>query len=371
MPQKLLSYFFARRKLSLFLFFLNFIGVTIATLWPFDFSPSNGVAWIPNQHGIHFSRPGVLVSSSPLVVPPSAKDSVTIEVWLRSDENWSLRNVLGIYSPGGPGRLHIFQWDGGLLVSRNYPRDPKATTAAQIYAANVFRRDRSVLLTIASSPFGTVIYVNGEQKQFFPNFQIHAQDLSGLLILGTAPTDFSPWRGDLYLLTFYSSVLSPEEIRRHYDSLSGSNPALSSNSNSLFARYSFSESSGSVTHSSASSASDLQIPARFSVPYKPILQSPFANYENTRHYYRDVLVNILGFIPYGFLLFAFLVNTRLSRYAVLYSFLSGAVFSFLIELTQGYIPQRDSGFNDVITNGLGALLGALIGAILARRPSGN
>lgn len=309
----------------------------------------------------------MLISSSPLVVPPSANDSVTIEVWLRSDENWSLRSVLGVYSPGGPGRLYIFQWDGGLLVSRNYPRDFRATTATQIYSTDVFRRGQSMLLTIVTGHSGTAVYANGEQKQFFPNFQIRAQDLSGRLILGTAPTDFSPWRGDLYLLALYSSALSPEEIRRHYDSLSAPNPALSANSNSLLAQYSFSESSGSVTRSSAASAPDLQIPTRFSVPYKPILQSPLANFENTRRYYQDVFVNILGFIPYGFLLFLCLVNTRLSRFAVLYSFLSGAVFSFLIELAQGYIPQRDSGFNDVITNGLGALLGALLGAFLARR----
>ena len=365
------SHFFGQKRLIHFLFLANFIGVAFATLWPFDFSPPNGVAWIPNQSGIHFSHPGVLISSSPLMVPPSAKDSVTIEVWLRSDENWSLRNVLGIFTPGNLESLHIFQWDGGLLVSRNYPRDLRARTAGQIYLTNVFRRGRSMFLTIVSSVSGTTVYVNGEQKQFFPNFQISPKDISGRLILGTAPTDFSPWRGDLYLLTFYSSALSPEDIRRHYDSLSGSNPALSSSSSFLLAQYLFSESSGSVVHSSIASAPNLQIPSRFSVPYKPILQSLRTNYRSNWSYYQDALINIFGFVPYGFLLHACLVGTRFSRFAVLCSFLSGAVFSFLIELTQGYIPQRDSGFNDVITNGLGALFGALLAAHLARRSSRN
>jgi VanZ family protein len=365
--QKPISYFFARKRLNLFLFLLNLVGVAFATLWPFVFSPSNDATWIPNQNGIHFSRHGLLLSSAPLVVPTSANDSFTIELWLRSDENWSLRNVFGVYSLGGSGGLHIFQWDGGLLVSRGFPRDVRATNASQIYTANIFRRGKLVFLAIASSPSGTAIYVNGEQRQFFPRFQIHANDLSGQLIVGTAPTDFSPWRGDFYILSVSSSTLTPEEVRSRYGALSRADSALASNSNSLLTQYSFSESSGSIIHNSVAHAPDLQIPERFSVPYKPILQSPLANYVNTRHYYRDVLANILGFMPYGFLLFACLVNTRFSRFAVLYTFLSGAAFSFFIELIQGYIPQRDSGFNDVITNGLGALFGALLAALLARR----
>src|SRR5262249_26311481 len=85
------------------------------------------------------------------------------------------------------------------------------------------------------------------------------------------------------------------------------------------------------------------------------------------HYYRDAFLNVLGFVPFGFLLCAWLCNTRLARPAVLYSFYAGLLFSFLIELIQGYIPQRDSGFNDVITNSLGALLGAFLLRVLNRK----
>src|SRR5262249_51750982 len=153
-----------------------------------------------------------------------------------------------------------------------------------------------LFLTITSNPFGTTIYVNATQTQFFPGFQIHAGDLSGQLVLGTAPENFSPWRGDIYFLSLRASALSSEEIRRHYDSLSQSSP-LPGDSSALLAQYAFMESSGSVVHSSVPGAPDLQIPKNFFLPHKPVLQSPVPHYESSWHYYRDALLNVLGFVP--------------------------------------------------------------------------
>jgi glycopeptide antibiotics resistance protein len=46
--------------------------------------------------------------------------------------------------------------------------------------------------------------------------------------------------------------------------------------------------------------------------------------------------------------------------AILFTILSGAGLSFAIEVLQFYIPQRGSGITDIITNTLGAALGALL-----------
>ena len=364
----MLSYFFSQKKLLIPLFFLIFSGIVVATLWPFDFSLSNGVTWIPNRNGIHFSQPaGVLISASSLVVPPSAaSNSVTIELWLRSDEIWSSRSAVGIYNPAQATPFLIRQWNGGLFVSRDETRSPSSTVGDRVYTKHLFQRGVPLFLTIISSPSGTAIYVNAEQKQFFPGFQIHAGDLSGQIVLGTAPDSFSPWRGDIYFFSLRTTALSRDEIRRDYDSLSASSLVLPDPS-SVLAQYTFTESSGSIVHSSLPAASDLQIPKDFVLPHKSVLQSPLAHYETTWHYWRDALLNIIGFVPFGLLLCAWLGDTHAARHAVLYSFLAGLLFSFLIELVQGYIPQRDSGFNDVITNSLGTLLGALLFRVLNRK----
>ncbi|HJZ63684.1 MAG TPA: VanZ family protein [Candidatus Acidoferrum sp.] len=364
----MLSTFLSQKRLQIVLFFLIFSGIIIATLWPFSFSPSNSVSWVLGRKGIHFSQPGgVLVSASSLVVPPSsANNSVTIELWLRSDEIWSSRTVVGICNPARGTPFLIRQWNGGLFVSHDDRGTPSSTAGDRIYAKRLFQRGTPLFLTITSSPFGTAIYINAVQTQFFPGFQIHAGDLSGQVVLGTAPESYSPWRGDIYFLAMYATTLSREEIRQHYDSIPASSPA-SRDPRSLLARYEFTESSGSVVHSSVPGAPDLQIPKNFFLPHKPVLQSPLPHYETSWHYYRDALFNVLGFVPFGFLLCAWLGNARLARHGVLYSFLAGALFSFLIELIQGYIPQRDSGFNDVITNSLGALLGAFFLRVLGHK----
>jgi len=365
----LLSNFFKQKKLLGILFLSIFTGILAATLWPFDFFLANGVTWIASRNGLHFSKPGgVLISSSALQIPSAlVSNSVSIELWLRSDETWSARSILAFYDASSSKGILIRQWNGGLLISRDFLRNPESKIPERIYARRVFERGSPLLLTITSGPAGTTIYLNGEQRQSFPNFKIRAGDLSGQVVIGTSPVGFSPWRGDLYLISLYADALTAEEIRLHYDSLSKSAFAPIPGQASLFAQYFFKESSGRIAHSSVSSAPEIQIPKNFFLPYKPFLQSAVASYETTRAYYHDAFANIVGFIPYGFLLYAYLVNTRSGRFAVLYSFLSGALFSFLIEALQGYLPQRDSGWNDVITNSVGALLGALIARHLHRK----
>ena len=363
----LLLYFFSQKKLLLILFLVIFAGITVATLWPFDFLPSNGVNWIPDRNGIHFSRPGVLISTGPLLAPWPNDNSASIELWVRSDEIWFSRTIVALYDPSHSNRLLIRQWNGGLLISRDFSRNPDSASPQRIYVKHIFQRGVPVFLTITSSMAGTTIYVNAVQKQFFANFQIQAGNLSGQLILGISPVDFSPWRGDLYFFSLCASALSPEEVRLRYDSISASNFTPSPGEATPLAQYSFSESSGSIAHSSAASAPDLQIPRKFSIPDKPVLQPPLARYETTWAYYRDAIANVIGFVPFGLILCAYLGNTRFARFAIPYSFLSGALFSFLIEVAQAYVPQRDSGFNDVITNSLGALLGALLAHRLQRR----
>ena len=87
----------------------------------------------------------------------------------------------------------------------------------------------------------------------------------------------------------------------------------------------------------------------------------------------DVVLNTLLFVPFGFAVGSKLLRHKRWKSALLYSAIAGAVFSYLIELSQLYIPQRDSGWEDVFTNTTGAVTGfllfSLIGVWLIKRLS--
>lgn len=88
----------------------------------------------------------------------------------------------------------------------------------------------------------------------------------------------------------------------------------------------------------------------------------------------DILLNVLLFVPFGFGLAEKLREGGKSwRQTFAASLLAGAVFSYTIELLQIYIPSRDSGWEDVFTNSVGAVTGFFLferwGHLVVRRLS--
>ena len=75
----------------------------------------------------------------------------------------------------------------------------------------------------------------------------------------------------------------------------------------------------------------------------------------------DAFLNVLLFVPYGFGLALFARERGKSRAATLgISLVGGALLSYAVELTQFYIPSRDSGWDDVFTNSAGSIVGSLL-----------
>ncbi len=75
----------------------------------------------------------------------------------------------------------------------------------------------------------------------------------------------------------------------------------------------------------------------------------------------DAVLNILLFVPFGFGLGERLRERGKSvRFILGVALATGMLFSYAIEFTQLYIPERDSGWEDVFTNGSGSFLGAVM-----------
>jgi len=79
----------------------------------------------------------------------------------------------------------------------------------------------------------------------------------------------------------------------------------------------------------------------------------------SREYWRAVLKNIVGFVPLGFCFYLYL-SARQDKWAILLTIVVGAIVSLMIEILQAFLPTRDSGMTDVITNTLGTGIGVLL-----------
>jgi len=83
----------------------------------------------------------------------------------------------------------------------------------------------------------------------------------------------------------------------------------------------------------------------------------------------DVVMNVLMFVPFGFVYQ--LTRPRSAPVDWPRVLLLGAALSACIELTQLFAPQRYSSAFDLLTNSLGAVLGAILFRLVARRLPGS
>jgi VanZ family protein len=80
----------------------------------------------------------------------------------------------------------------------------------------------------------------------------------------------------------------------------------------------------------------------------------------------DVVSNVLGYMPLGFLLALTALRSGRQRRAIFVAVLAAAVLSLLMESLQSFLPERVASNLDLILNVAGAFLGALMAWALER-----
>jgi hypothetical protein len=297
------------------------------------------------------------------VASSTSQDACAIEIYVLPFTSDDAGNFLTFSSDDNLDAVFLRQWRESLLVYKSTPRRGRAPKLVDFEIDSVMRVKELVLLTISSGPHGTTVYVDGKVAKSNPRFRIHLADLYRKIVLGTSPSNFQVWHGQIRGLAIYDGEISPEQAQTQFvgwSSGSFSPAAFAGSMNHALAIYDFSERSGNAVRSEIKSAPQLTIPTYFSIPHKPLLASPVEEFDWTSSWRTDVIANILGFMPFGFVLCGFFALSRPRGQAILISTLVGALLSLTVESLQYYIPQRDSSLTDVMSNTTGTLLGALI-----------
>jgi VanZ family protein len=127
--------------------------------------------------------------------------------------------------------------------------------------------------------------------------------------------------------------------------------------------YAFEKGDGTRVQDLSGNGVHLMISQKMHVLQKRILSMPtWYNLEFNRSFFTDVLVNLLGFIPLGFVLSAVLggYKGQLDKDMMVLSVLLCFLLSLGIEITQAWIPSRNSSLHDLVLNTAGGWLGVVM-----------
>jgi hypothetical protein len=294
----------------------------------------------------------VISANSPQEAPAS------LEVWLQPARNWEAGTFLALYNPQD---LHLFalrqvQANLELHVENHGGSDIGRT---RIRVPDVFRRVAPVFVTLVSNAGGTLIYADGVSLRMLPGFHLSAAAFADRLILGDSPRQTNSWKGQFMGLAFYDHALTPRQVSDHYRTwTTGGRPELGPDDRPA-ALYLFDEHGGRIIRSKIGSGR-LYIPGKYSVIDKEHLEPFWEEFEITRSYGSAILKNVIGFIPLGFFFYPYWSLARPFSKPALATIVLGAAVSFTIEILQSYLPTRDSGMTDLVTNTAGTILGILL-----------
>ncbi len=343
-------------------------AILIAGLWPFNFHPSNKVEWLKNENGIRFYGQGIVFSPEPLAAQENAQEdaSLTIELRVRPLKEYTtmLPSVLTLYGDNHSEQFIFGQWKTQLIIRVPAPRPGSQKRYYEVALNNALIKETAHLITVTSGKETTALYVDGMLKKRVPHYSLVAADQrhSGRLVLGNSPEGTHSWNGAFFGLAIYNRILTDEEAHDHYQAWQKHGQPILPGEKKPVALYLFDEHGGEQIQDHSGNHNDLLVPATFQPLRRVILGMPRKEWFFTRANLNDITINILGFIPFGFFLSAWLWQAKklTSARACGITIFAGFFLSLAIELTQVYLPTRDSSLLDVIDNIFGTAVGALL-----------
>jgi VanZ family protein len=327
------------------------IGLLLAGFWPFNFFPRNNVQWLPDQEALRFEQYGIAYSPQPFAVPGETLDfRIPILLGLKirplGEPGNSIPRILSICDDHYRELFVVGQWKNHLIIRLANVQESSSESYWEIGVDNLFRKNESLMLEIRSDNSGLSIFADGSLVLSQAGYSLSR--FSGLrtqvrLLLGNSPTGESPWKGDLLCLSIHQHIGRTETLNGTVMTFAQSK-----------------EESGAFLRTGGKIPFLFFIPSTYRPIKKTVLFPPWKETSFNRSFWKDVFVNILGFIPFGFFFYAWLreSSTEKNFPTILRVVLLGAGIILAIELLQVFLPSRDSSLTDVINNILGAYLGA-------------
>ncbi len=376
----------ASSKLTIPLLILVGVVTLLFGLWPLNFFPENRVRWLSQQDGIQFYKQGlssrrasggVIYGDSPFDIRTKthAFEPATIEIYLEPHEKRGGRaaHIVSFYDGYPRSPLVIGQWKSNLVIRSRDNENEARDTYREIDLERGMNPNEKKLITIASGPDRTEIYVNGEPARSYDiRALIGVENFCGHLNLGNSPVGHHGWVGNLYGLALYDKLLTSEQIQQHHMLWANKPEDMSAAGDpEPLILYTFTEQAGDSVLNRAGDTNHLHIPPAF----KPLRSSVLIRFWRDIGWNMgtatDILVNVLGFVPFGYCLLVYLIGHRhmLSRQAAFLTVLAGATLSLIIESSQMGLPTRTPSSLDFLCNTVGAALAVIVFRAIEKKRS--
>ena len=354
------------------------LGILFFGLRPKGFHLSNNVNWIADKPGIRFGSYGMAytdLSNRKIERDIYESDSFSIEIAIKPEPfNQEGFNFILVFHDGRDrNQLLVGQYRSSLIIMNGDDYSNRRKTK-RIAVNQVFQSSKEILLSITTGEEGTKAYIDGRliKRKRDLKLEIPRGGETSRLILGNSVYGNNFWRGDIFGLACYGDELTSEQVEQHFDKWSKERKFSFAEQENPFLLYLFDEKNGVRALDHGNGNHHLKIPKRIHILEKRILSSPWIDLKLNKSFIQDFVINLVGFIPLGFILSATFIELggSFKKQFILITVALCFTISLIIEVAQGWMPSRSSQILDLMLNTSGALIGVMTykAIVMTRNP---
>ena len=344
----------------LFYLLVCVLGIGVLTLYPFNFRQRNNAV---AADGLSIMPPGTAYTlHSHEALSSLYQFTILLDVTPEVEDLNRVGRILSSAKDFSSQNFAIAQWHNSLNI-QFFSRESRQFN--EMTVNDVFRKGKPVSIAITFNGATLRCYLNGIKKteRRTGPMALTLWDAAYPLVVGTDPNGTMQWEGVLHTAAIFDRAFKGSELQK---------PALIFKRYSSIIHYDFDRRQSPLIPSTGTDTGSLYIPALYQ-PYDRItLFDTFHFLGRQRLYVRDIVANIIFFLPVGF--FSATLFRRSFKKIISIIFLSaaiGASLSITVELLQITLPSRYSSMIDVFSNTTGTALGALGALKLRKKTAGT
>jgi VanZ family protein len=350
---------------------LYIILILIVGLWPFNFWSRNNVEKSPERTGIilnkgditdKYNPRGIVFSKESIILADSGK--LVLEIWLKCRQvtQHQLSSIVSFYR-NDESVLILEQWRTTFII-RVPDKSSGEKKFRHIGIREALPQDSLRHFTISFVDDGVRLYINGKLARHFKDFFLN--DTSnrelGQLVIGNSISGKNPWNGEIHGLAVYNKNVNISEKTTNYRFWNSTNYQKNIEPYETGYYFEFGNFKDNIIIDKINRKFKLYILENFKILRRNYISIRLNERTWSCSFITDIIINILGFIPLGFLLCSYIPNTDYRSIKLYYGILIFIclILSMFIEISQAYIISRDSSAIDLILNTLGAILGLVL-----------